>query len=151
LEWLRGGLLAAAGMTMQALPVELLTPVVRVVRGRHGVQLGPTAAALLIPVINVSASRRALSRSVPQGSRPGRALDVVALALPTLAAGTPATVVLRARSPLWAWGVAAAIRVLIGVLLGLRMDRNVRRYRRAAERTAAGPHLRASSRSASRR
>ncbi len=122
---------------MQALPAELLTPAIRVLQGRQGVQLGPTAVALLIPVINVSASRRALSRSVRRGSRPGRALDVVALVLPTLAAVTPATVVLRARSPLWAWVVAAATRVLIGVLLGLRMDRKVRRYRRAAERTAA--------------
>ncbi len=110
---------------MQALPVELLTPVVRVARGRHGVQLGPTAAALLIPVINISASRRALSRSLPQGSRPGRAPDVVALALPTLVAVTPATVVLRTRSPLWAWVGALAVRVLIGVLLGLRTDQRM--------------------------
>ncbi len=122
---------------MQALPAELLTPAIRVLQGRQGVQLGPTAVALLIPVINISASRRALSRSVPRDSQPGRALDVVGLALPTLAAVTPATVVLRARSPLWAWVVAVAVRVLVGAILGLRMDAKVRRYHRAAGRTAA--------------
>ncbi len=83
-------------MIMHALPVELLTPVGRVLRGCQGVQLGPTAVALLIPVINVSASRRSLWRSMPEAVGQGvlacggislalRAVDDKGLEVPTAA------------------------------------------------------------------
>ena len=133
LFWLKGAFGAVGFATSLGLPTEFLAPLARIRRGDHGVQVGPTVAALLSPVANVAASRLSVRLSPPAQRLLERASVIQGVVAPVLAAGVPATVVLRGRSPLWAWVGAVAARVVMAALLDVSMETRMARGGRAGQ------------------
>ncbi|MGY1688630.1 hypothetical protein [Geodermatophilus sp. SYSU D01105] len=103
-------------------PVALVLPLVRRARGRTGVQAGPSLVAGVHAVVLGSL---ALRRPHPAGIRSARALvAVVAWCAvgPALLGAGDRTVVLRGRSPLWAYALDGLVRAAVvgGFLPALR-------------------------------
>jgi hypothetical protein len=125
MRWLVPRLLLTTMVLSLATPVEVAVPVVRSVRGRRGVQVGPAIASLssVAAGLALAAAVEEHPESVVAGERSFTALLAAAVVVPASAAFLPATVVLRGRSPLWGWALWLGVRLSSAALLAGGVDR----------------------------
>lgn len=107
-----------------ATPAEMATPLVRRLLGRSGVQVGPTLLSAVNALVNIALLRAMRRRrrfpdeldGVPLNQRRLAAAFLAwALVGPAVAAFPRLTVVLRRRSPLWAYPLILAPRLALAV------------------------------------
>ena len=115
---------------------DLLVALVRFVRRRRGIQLGPTAATLAVAAGTPRFGRWAMRAEGRPGVAARLGLAAAVLLLP-LAAGAVRSTVIGARNPLWQLAVSAAVRVSGACLLVLPVALAVGRRRREAPLSAA--------------
>ena len=119
-----------------ATPAEMATPLVRQLLGRSGVQLGPTLLSAVNALVNIALRRAVRRRDTSPGELDRVPVDqrrlvaaflAWALVGPAVAAFPRLTVVLRRRSPLWAYPVILAPRLALACGLLVAGRRQLRR------------------------
>ena len=129
MRWLVPRLLLSTMLLGISTPVEAAVPLIRIMRGKRGVQSGPAIASLLSVATGLALAARVESRSGSSGpgELPFTAALIGAAVLPAAAAAVPFTVVLRGRSPLWGWALWLGVRLTSAVVLARGVARAKRR------------------------
>jgi hypothetical protein len=131
---------AAAGIALLGAPADVIVPIVRRLRGRPGVAVGPglvtlSHSLLALGVVHVVRQDPARLARLKE-RRPSRWLLAVRLyLLLSPAAASERVIVLRHRSPLWGEAVHPAGWLQLLVLLA-----TISRARRPRQEGAAAPH-----------
>ena len=111
---------------------DLLVTLVRFARCDRGIQLGPTAATLVVAAGTPRSARWPLRAEGRRGVAARVGMAAAVLFLPLSAGALPSTVV-GARNPLWQLAVSAAVRAASAVLTVLPVALAVGRRRREAQ------------------
>lgn len=117
-------------------PAAIVTPVARQLLGRSGVQVGPSALSVVNALVNMALIRAARRQGLTLDSLDAMPLTQRRLAVlligwalvgPVVAAFPERTVILRERSPLWAYLVDMAPRLALALGLVFFGRRELRR------------------------